>query len=56
MILLSIMVTCVPRMYPYINTTWLPLSVWGELIVVIVFATFWIEVVKIIKFKKIAEY
>jgi Ca2+-transporting ATPase len=56
MILLSIIMTCVPRMYPYIKTTWLPLAVWGQLIVVIVFATFWIEVVKIIKFKKIAEY
>jgi Ca2+-transporting ATPase len=51
MIALSLAITMVPPLYPYLKTAWLPISVWAELLVIIGCATFWIEVVKSIKLR-----
>jgi Ca2+-transporting ATPase len=46
MIALSIAITNVPAVYPILKTTSLPLSVWAAIIVIVIAATFWIEVKK----------
>lgn len=53
MILLSIAITCIPQFYPYLKTTWLPISLWAQLIIMVICTTFWIEVVKLITFKNV---
>lgn len=52
MILLSLAITLIPQLYPYLKTTWLPISLWAELLVIIICTTFWIEVEKWVPFKK----
>ncbi len=51
MILLSIVITVVPWLYSYLKTTWLPISLWIELIIIVSCTTFWIEIGKIVRFK-----
>jgi P-type Ca2+ transporter type 2C len=51
MVAFSIIITSIPFLYPYFNTTYLPLKIWAEIILIIIVATFWIEIKKIIKFK-----
>lgn len=46
MVLLSLLITSVPQLYPYLKTTWLPISLWIKLIVTIICATCWIEIAK----------
>lgn len=48
MIALTVVMTDVPSVFPYLKTTFLPLSVWGIILVVIIVTTFWIEVKKMI--------
>jgi len=50
MIGLTIIMTCVPFVFPYLKTTYLPLRVWGIILTVIVVTTFWIEIRKIFRF------
>lgn len=52
MIVLSIAITTIPYLYPYIKTTWLPLSLWGELLIIVICCTCWIEIVKLMMLKK----
>ncbi len=49
MLLFSLVITSVPFLYVYLNTTWLPLIVWLEIGCMVLVATCWIEVRKIIK-------
>ncbi|MEX0940205.1 MAG: cation-transporting P-type ATPase [Candidatus Babeliales bacterium] len=46
MIAFSIFITSVPYFYPYLHTTWLPLSLWIEIVIIIIVTTFWIEIKK----------
>lgn len=46
------MLTGIPRIYPYLKTDWLPFSLWIQILLVVFLSTFWIEVVKLAKFKK----
>lgn len=55
MIVFSLAITMLPRLYPYFGTTWLPLNVWAIIIATIFAATFWIELFKIIRYKKISS-
>lgn len=55
MVALALSITSIPFMYPYLKTTWLPLSVWIELLVIICCATFWIEILKLIKVEKMSS-
>ncbi len=48
MVTLTVIMTNVPSVFPYLKTTFLPLSVWGIILIVIIVTTFWIEVKKII--------
>lgn len=48
MTILSFLITNVSQLYPFINTTALPVHVWLEIIFFIVIATFWIEANKLL--------
>ena len=50
MILFSLTITNVTYFYPYLKTTWLPISLWAEIVLVACLSTFWIEVKKIVGF------
>ena len=52
MILFSLTITTVAYVYPYLKTTWLPFSLWAEIVIIACLSTFWIEIKKIVKFKK----
>lgn len=47
MVALSGIVTMTPALYPYLKTTWLPLSLWLEVIIIACLTTFWIEAKKL---------
>jgi Ca2+-transporting ATPase len=49
MIVLSLAMTGIPWLHPFLRTTWLPLWVWALVILAIVSATWWIEVAKIVR-------
>lgn len=49
MVLLSLSITCLPFLYPYVQTTHLSLALWVEILIAISLATWWIEVKKIIR-------
>lgn len=46
MILFSCMITCVPFVHPYVQTTSLSITLWVEIVVSVCAATFWIEALK----------
>lgn len=48
MIAVSLLITSVPQLYPYLKTTWLPISLWIQVIAMILCTTCWIEVAKLI--------
>lgn len=52
MILFSLAITFVPTLHSYLKTTSLEFSLWLIVIAVVIFSTFWIEVVKLVKLKK----
>ncbi|MFA5998584.1 MAG: cation-transporting P-type ATPase [Candidatus Babeliales bacterium] len=54
MVGISWLVTSVSFLYPYLKTTALPLTLWLQIIGIVFVTTCWIEVVKLIKIKKIA--
>lgn len=45
---LAILITTVPAVFLYLKTTYLPLSVWAEILLIIFISTFWIEVRKLL--------
>lgn len=45
---LAILMTTVPPLFPYLKTTYLPLSVWAEILLIIYTSTFWIEFRKLL--------
>jgi len=49
MIVLTVMMTNIPIVFPYLKTTFLPLSVWEIILIVVIISTFWIEIKKIIR-------
>lgn len=53
MIALSLVITTVPLLFAYFATTWLPLTVWVQIVVVACASTCWIEVVKLMRFKRV---
>jgi P-type Ca2+ transporter type 2C len=52
MIFLCIIITTVPLFYSYLKTTRLPLSLWLEIIIIVCASTFWLEIAKILSFRK----
>ena len=52
MIMLSIIITSIPQLYPYVNSTNLPIIVWIEVITIITLSTCWIEIAKLIRYNK----
>lgn len=52
MVALSVIITNIAWLFPYLRTTWLPLPLWSGIIVIIIISTFWIEFVKLIRFRK----
>lgn len=51
MVMVSFLITSVPLLYPYSKTTFLPISLWVELVGIVVITTCWIEVAKFMKMK-----
>lgn len=49
MIVLTVTMTNIPIVFPYLKTTFLPLSVWEIILIVVIISTFWIEIKKIIR-------
>ena len=49
MVGLSVAMTSIPQLHPYLHTTGLPLPVWGVILLAIVASTSWIEVGKILR-------
>jgi len=52
MIGLTLVMTLVTPLHPYLKTTNLPLSVWFGIILVVIVSTFWIEVSKLLGWKR----
>ena len=52
MIFFSFLITSISPLHPYLKTTWLPISIWIEILIIVCLSTFWIEVVKLMKYKK----
>lgn len=48
MIFLSVAITTVPTIHPYLSTTWLPLHVWLMIIAITISTTCWIEIRKLL--------
>jgi Ca2+-transporting ATPase len=48
MVVLTISITSVTAVFPYIKTTSLPLLIWLEILLIAVASTFWIEVKKLL--------
>ncbi len=55
MIVLTVAMTNIPIIFPYLKTTFLPLSVWKIILIVAIITTFWIEVKKIIRMEACRE-
>lgn len=53
MIGFSIIITTLSWIYPYVGTTRLPLMLWVIMIPIIIVATFWIELLKIMRLQKV---
>ena len=53
MFFLTFIITSIPIVYPYLKTSFLPISLWLEIIIVVSITTFWIEIVKLFKFRKL---
>ncbi|WP_292389598.1 cation-translocating P-type ATPase [Methanosarcina sp. UBA5] len=49
MIVLTVTMTNIPVVFPYLKTTFLPFSVWGIILIMVIVTTFWIEVKKMIR-------
>jgi Ca2+-transporting ATPase len=49
MIVLTVTMTNISIVFPYLKTTFLPLSVWEIILIVIIVTTFWIEIKKMIR-------
>lgn len=49
MIVLTVIMTGVPSVFPFMKTTFLPPTVWGIILIVVIVTTFWIEVKKMIR-------
>ncbi len=47
----SLVITTVPWLYTYFNTTWLTFNVWVAILLTSIAGTFWIEIKKIIRLK-----
>ena len=52
MIGLTLAMTCVPALYPYLQTTPLPLYVWVAVIAVAIASTFWMDAVKLARLRR----
>lgn len=50
MIVLTVTMTNIPAVFPYLKTTFLPLWVWEIILIVVIVTTFWIEIKKIFGF------
>jgi len=48
MITLSVVMTNIPQIYPYLHTTFIPLATWFAILFVVLSSTWWIEIKKIV--------
>ncbi|MCF7799803.1 cation-transporting P-type ATPase [Candidatus Babeliales bacterium] len=52
MIIFSLLITFFKPIMPYFQTTYLPISIWGLILTVILVSTFWLEIKKIAIYQK----
>lgn len=50
MIVLTVTMTNIPTVFPYLKTTFLPFWIWEIILIVVIVTTFWIEIKKIFRF------
>ncbi|MGE5556908.1 MAG: cation-translocating P-type ATPase [Caulobacteraceae bacterium] len=48
MVVLTLSITSLPVVFPYLDTTYLPLRIWAVIIPVVILSTFWIEARKMV--------
>jgi len=53
MIGLSLLMTSVPLVHPYLATTVIPITVWVVILIVVLVSTFWIEAWKLVTLERI---